>query len=462
MRLFLLLVMLISFCPWAKSQDYYNVKYTGKDGIKYDCLLIEDGKAKLSIRMQFVIAKKKYLVEMKYQSWAIPTKKGNEEFLHFKAESMYGSAIMFLSEEMLPGFTAPCFIWYAAKGKMSATNPLYITTDFVNYTDKRKAELCEQISMQEITKGRLKPYFLPGDEDYEAIIITASLNQKADEGLPPLKNIPTLHFIMAANTGDPLIGPSCAKDEENLLKELKGITGSLGIVLKPYIVNANNEKDFSRKNLQAKIDELKAGPEDIIIFSYSGHGARWDDQKDPYPFMQLWVKTPYKEDVKNQAEYELLKRIVQLNSLSLSEVNQLLNKKGARLTIVLGDMCNTELGAKKPVDLENILNFGDALRSSTEIIRRDPVKLRKLFIDAKGSLLSCAAKPKEKASGNSTAGGYYTASFIEALRLAGTYNKPAATWENIITKTIDQALIYRQNASPDAVQNGMRFLSIKQ
>ncbi len=462
MRLLLFFTLLINFCPKAKSQDFYNVKFTGKDGVKYDCLLVEDSKAKLSVRMQFAANKKKYLVEMKYQSWPIATKDGGEDFLHFKAESMYGSAITFLSGQMPPGFTAPCFIWYAAKGKMSTTNPLYITTDYIKFTDKRKVELCEQISMLDITKGRLKPYFVEGDEEYEALKIIAGLNLKADEGLPPLKNIPTLHFIMAANTGDPLIGPSCAKDEENLLKELKGITGSLGIVLKPYIVNAKNEKDFSRKNLLAKIDELKAGPDDIIIFSYSGHGARWDDQKDPYPFMQLWVKTPYKEDVKNQAEYELLKRIVQLNSLSLSEVNQLLNKKGARLTVVLGDLCNTELGAAKPVDLGNILNFGDALRSSTEIIRRDPVKLRKLFIDATGSLLSCAAKPKEKASGNNTAGGYYTASFIEALRLAGTYNKPATTWENIITKTIDQALIYRQNASPDAEQNGMRFLSIKQ
>ena len=462
MRIFLFLITLILFCPWAKSQDYYNIKYTGKDGVKYDCLLTEDNRAKISIRMRFTKEKITYLVEMKYRSMAIATKAGKEEFLHFKAETMYGSAITFLTKEMLPGFVAPCFIWYAANGKMGTTNPLYVTTDFVNFRDKRKVERCEQISMLEITKGRLKPYFTDGDEDYEAIITTASLNLKAGEELPPLKNSATLHFIMAANTGDPKIGPSCARDEENMLKELKGIAAALGIVLKPYIVNAAIEKDFSRKKLLATIDQVKAAPEDIIIFSYSGHGARWDDQKDPYPFMQMWVTTPYKEDVKNQTEYELLKRIVQLNSVGLSEVNQLINKKGARLNIVLGDMCNTELGAAKPVDLENILNFGDALRNSTEIIRRDPVKLRKLFIEAKGTLLSCAAKPKEKASGNKTAGGYYTASFLEALRLAGTYNMPAATWENIITKTIDQALLYRQNANPDAVQNGMRFLSIKE
>ncbi|MES2772581.1 MAG: caspase family protein [Bacteroidota bacterium] len=267
---------------------------------------------------------------------------------------------------------------------------------------------------------------------------------------------------MVANTGDKKIGPSCAKDEENLQKELTAVAGSVGITYKPYILNAASEKDFNKTKLMAMLNAVKTEPDDIILFSYSGHGARWDNQKDDYPFMELWVTTPFNPEPKNNTEYEMIKRIVKENSVSLSEVYELLNKKGARLNIVLGDMCNTDVGAPRPVSLENILSFGDALRSGTEIIRRDPVKLRKLFIEASGNLISNASKPKEKASGNNTAGGYYTASFVEALRQAGSYNQPSASWEKIIAQTIDQALIYRKNASPEEVQNGIRYVQIKE
>jgi len=462
MRLITLSFLLLFLLPKAKSQDFYNVKYTGSDGIKYDCLLIEDSRRDINIRIRFLHKKKNYLVEIKYRSSPIVTNTGNKKFLHFKAESMYGSSISFLSNESMPGYIAPCFIFYPDKGKIGKLNPLFTTTDYNNFSNQKKVEVCEQVSMQEVRNGRLKPYYTDGDKAYEEITAMAALNLKAAEELIPLKGMPTLHFIMVANTADKKIGVSCAKDLENLEKELKGVATATGIMYKPYIVDATDEKKFSKTTLVSKLNSVKAAPDDIIIFSYSGHGARWDDQKDDYPFMEMWVTTPFSLEPKTNAEYEIIKRIVQQNSIGLSEVHALLNKKGARLNIVLGDMCNTTLGAPRPVNLENILSFGNALRSGTEIIRRDPVKLRKLFIETSGNLISNAAKPLEKASGNSTAGGYYTASFVEALRLAGTYNQPASSWEEIIDKTIEQALMYRKNATPKELQNGIRNVVIKE
>ncbi|MES2772582.1 MAG: hypothetical protein V4722_00265 [Bacteroidota bacterium] len=189
MRLFIFPVLLLICSLAAKGQDLYNVKFTGSDGIKYDCLFIDEN-AQLSVFIRFNTSGKQYLVEIKYRTTPIATTQGNKKFLHFKAASMYGSSISFLSEESMPGFIAPCFIWYPDKGKMGTLNPLYTTTDYINFSKQKKVELCEQISMLDVTKDRLKPYFPEGSYTHEELKTMAAASLKAANELPPLKKYP--------------------------------------------------------------------------------------------------------------------------------------------------------------------------------------------------------------------------------------------------------------------------------
>ncbi|MES2772580.1 MAG: caspase family protein [Bacteroidota bacterium] len=459
---FSLVLLLLFISSSAISQDLFHVVYTGKDGVKYDCLLIEDSTGKVNVRMQFDKKKVHYLADILYQS-PIETSIKGKRAVYFKAhpgfKNQTGIGNSFLTKNIPAGFKPPCFVYYTAPDKGENQTLPFVTDDASRFKGLKQITSCVQLNTRDIKEDRLNAYFTIDDSTLEAIKLIYGY------GLPEMMELPgnkvvTLHFIMVANTADQGIGVSCNKDRENLEKEIKAIAKTLNIAYKPYLIAAN---DFTKKKLLTKLEEVDAASDDIVIFSYSGHGSRWEAQEDPYPFMNLWVTEPFNKNPKTQTELEMIKGIIRDNSLGLSEVFQLVKNKNARLNIVLGDMCNTSIGVPRPVSIKTLLTFGNSLRSSTQVLPRNPAKLKKLFISSRGDLISTAARPNEKAAGNNTGGGFFTYSFIEALRLAGSFNSiTTPSWEKILTQTIDNALTLRKKEFPDGVQNGIRSLTITQ
>ena len=452
--------MLLLFFNTVKSQDLFNVKYTGRDGTKYDCLFVADSSDEVYVRMKFNKNGVSYLADIKYQQPVSITLKG-KEFFYSKVDSAfknkYGKSNCFLSTKVLTNFKPPCFIYYLNSGTKNSNLP-YVTDDAINFTNIREVTTCKQLNKKDIREGGLNAFYTLGEEKLYAIKSIYRANLPDPVETPSTKIPPTLHFIMVTNSADKKIGVSCIKDRENLQREMFAITTTLRIDYKPYFINA---QDFSKPKLLSKLDLVKPASDDIVIFSYSGHGARWEDQKDEYPFMELWVTQPFSDNPKTQAELDTIRRIVMNNSLGLSEVFEIIKTKSARLNIVLGDLCNTSIGVSRPLITKNILTFGNWLRNGSEFMSRDPEKLRKLFITARGNLIFTAAKPNEKAAGNQTVGGYFTHSFVNAIRSAGSYNNsPPFSWEKIINQTIEGALQTRKKATPEELQNGLRFMTI--
>ncbi|MES2772583.1 MAG: caspase family protein [Bacteroidota bacterium] len=463
MRLFISLFIFLLGSHLANGQELARIQYEDDDGIKYDGLLVNYAPDDVHIRLAFEKDGKEYVVHLEYE--ILPARissKSGEEYILMRQDPSWNikdgftDANNFVSDDILEDFVPHSFIWYPDSKINPGDERPFFFEGSARYADKKMVDSYEIINPEDVTKDFLLKFFKDNDKEYLELEEMCRVDESDHRALPPLKIKPTMHFMMVVNSGDEKIGVSCSKDQEKLDKEFSAIARTLGIPYKPYLIYCAN--DLTKIKLQSELNKLNPTPNDIVIFSYSGHGSRWSDQKDQYPFMNLWVTPPFNNEPQDQAELLEVKKQVNQNSLGLSEVYQQITKKNARLNIILGDLCNTSIGVPRPVNTESYLTFGH--RDATGFLIRDTVKLRKLFINAKGNLLSTAAKPDQAASGNSTSGGYYTTGFIDALREAASFRNNSPTWESIINKTINNALAYRKRAEPNEVQNGIRYNKI--
>src|SRR6185295_7934667 len=148
------------------------------------------------------------------------------------------------------------------------------------------------------------------------------------------------------------------------------IAGALSVSYQEYIVDGSS---FSKDRVQATLNSVSPGSNDIVIFIYRGHGFRWKNQTNEWPQMDLRTSS--------------YAQITENSSMNLADVYSTLKSKGARLNIILGDCCNSEINASS-VTANNFLTFQVDNNS-------DITKLRKLFLGTNGMVLSSAAQKGE-------------------------------------------------------------------
>lgn len=232
----------------------------------------------------------------------------------------------------------------------------------------------------------------------------------------------TLHAIIFANTKSPGnpnnprdegIGPSVTVDFERMGLELTSISSFIGYNLKKYYYYGTQDR-FNRNCLINVLNNLSCSKDDIVFFYYSGHGGRFENEDSQYPEMIL--KVPY-GSVGSQDVYPLY------------DVYKQIMRKSPRLTIVMGDLCNsTWKGVMKPAS-----NNREASIKSNAVC--DVYK--NLFLHVKGGLIATSSKPGQTSgcaqfSDGSEAGGRFTASFLQCL---GSYVSSGrnVNWETLLT-----------------------------
>ena len=139
----------------------------------------------------------------------------------------------------------------------------------------------------------------------------------------------------------------------------------------------------------------------------------------------------------------------------MTDVYKAFTDKGARLSIVLSDCCNTKVGYETPTAVSMNSLFSRASHSL------DTDKLRNLFLGQGGNVWATAASPGE-ASWCSVKGGFFLLSFIESLRYQiSTLTQEKPSWESLINLAIDEA---RKKTNANGVpqeQNGMKQVRTK-
>lgn len=248
----------------------------------------------------------------------------------------------------------------------------------------------------------------------------------------------SLHLIFLANTEISDIGQAVGIDLKRICSEMKGVCSKLGLSYQQYIIAG---MDFGRDALVKQLDAVKPQENDIVMFVYSGHGFRWQDQTDPYP--QLALVTDDYTDIRQTGNY-----------VALSDIDREIKGKGARLSIVLADCCNSVYGQPSPLPLgsNTLLSRGNT-NLSTE-------RLRSLFLGQAGHIICTASSPGE-VSWCSQAGGNFTCNFIESFRkeINLLSDNSTATWDSILEATVQNTRKYTEQNSLSS-QNAVKEISV--
>ena len=223
----------------------------------------------------------------------------------------------------------------------------------------------------------------------------------------------------------------------NLNSEFGGIAKVLGM---RYDLQAIRGKNYSKENLSKLMRNFQPNSDDVVVFVYTGHGFRFDDQQDYYPNMDL-CPTSYDDPTKNY--------------VAVSDVYKELAAKGARLNLVFSDCCNNEIGETTP-----IINTSTLFSRSNNNF--DVKKLERLFVDASGSLIATAASPGEM-SWCGVNGGFFTLSLLESLRAQiSVLSTGLPDWETLVANALTAATAKSQNNVNTKAQHGMKMIRIKQ
>ena len=216
------------------------------------------------------------------------------------------------------------------------------------------------------------------------------IEENPSDNVQPDNSPASMQLILVAATKDESIGESVETDVKLVRKNFSGIAKLLGI---PYKETVIADDDFKKSKIENAIRQLSPGANDVVIFVYSGHGFRFDDDTDAYPRMYL----TYDGDLNDQTY------------LSTTEVYDQLVAKHARLTIFLTDCCNSKAGINRS-QVETVA-FGT--RSSNN--NADIEKLRTLFLNESGTIRATAAKAGQYALCDAS-GGFMLTSILNNIK----------------------------------------------
>ena len=354
------------------------------------------------------------------------------------------------------GRSMPTIFWawktYNANDRRPTPQMYYDMTNSADYFD---ATSFQEKLLAGMDAAYLGKFYKTNEPEYKALMAAAkkiadqdraevvSRNRKDDTGIlaaspnPAKFEGPTLRLLMVANTEVTDIGIACQQDIKNVTNEFRNIARVLDM---PYEQTLISETDFNKENVAKAIKDFHPGSKDIAVFVYSGHGFRFQDQKDYFPCIDL-SPSDYDKAVENYS--------------TMTDIYNAFTAKGARLNIVLSDCCNTRVGQETPTAVSISTLFSRASNSF------DADKLRNLFLSQSGNVWATAASPGE-ASWCSVKGGFFLLSFIESLRYQiSTLTQDKPSWEALISLTIDEARKKTNGNGVPQEQNGVKEVKTK-
>jgi len=205
----------------------------------------------------------------------------------------------------------------------------------------------------------------------------------------------TIHAIVFAATNDATIGDGSQKSFNLISSEIETIINQTGLRSELYYRTGDA---FTLGSYQSVINDLGDidVSQDIILFYFLGHGYQ---SNNPYPNV-VFKNT---SGVVSQQDLDEA-------SVNLEDISRELTQKGAKLTIVIGEACNNEL------DLEsgNYTNTEDIVTNLTPPLATSE-KYRRLFLEAKGSILVSSSRSGQPSYISKSEGGAFTHSFLKAL-----------------------------------------------
>lgn len=417
MKKVILTIITVLLCMVAKSQTLYELKY-------YD--IVDDE----TYKGLFVFTDEENCV---LRCVSKPDKSGRYNWWEYNYTCVYEKEkgvhyLSFIHEEpedknapIVPEF---CMEYTTRGGFQSQTYAVFHDPNAEDDTDDQweEVEYFREIDIQEKDENYFMQFYDADEEMFQLIMEARDLlisqedkynddkyedDNTDEDGNTADDGSTTMHLILVGATMDETIGESVVTDVNLVKDNFKEIAKKIGIRYKETVIMGNN---FKKANIENTVNRLNVGKNDVVIFVYSGHGFRFDDDTDPYPRMYL----AYDGEVTATTE------------LSTTELYEKITQKNARLTIFLTDCCNSKYGATR-AEVESIA-FGTRGTSNNT----DVDKLYHLFVEESGTVRATAAKAGQYALCDAS-GGFMLTSIINNIKsLTSALSKDTPSWEAII------------------------------
>ncbi|MCB9285885.1 MAG: caspase family protein [Lewinellaceae bacterium] len=234
----------------------------------------------------------------------------------------------------------------------------------------------------------------------------------------------TLHLILSIDQYNQDISKGCEIDDVNLTSTLEWLAEDAGMGIQKYTYG------FSQQDAYNFFQGFTCGPDDVVVFFYSGHGFRTEDDNVIWPLMYYCVE--------NEAPTggEGLKSC----GVPLDWVHQVLIKKGPRMSITIGNSCNNVPG-------------DDSANKRAQGLKKDKPgqpdgnKMQNLALltSFSGHIIASGASPGQFAYTNDEDGSYFVNELTNVLLDGMVFAENPTSWASMLKKTRDEV----QKKKPD-------------
>lgn len=181
----------------------------------------------------------------------------------------------------------------------------------------------------------------------------------------------TIHWITFVDTTDGNVGQIDINTRQLLYTRWINVVNA-ALAPKGYKSHVMDFYDVKTtpENCKSAVQNLICEPEDVVVFYYIGHGARSNQDRTPFPQMQLAQS--------NERKF-----------VPLTWVHNELKSKRARFTLTIGMCCNVYadvLSAKDNIAFG--LNSGNASFSANQV-----ANIQQMFLGNKGDIIITSSKP---------------------------------------------------------------------
>lgn len=404
----------------SNAQSYFflenKVPLSNSTSIHYSTFLILERDGTASARISYVdpTTGDSCLVELS-MSDSINTDIGNTDETRYLVAA---SIPQFIKGIHNIGFATPRFIF---KKQVDVDNSFYLpyAAEFKGADGNwggSEMILNQEKNLPDLPKEprRLLLFFKPDEAFFKYVFTPLS------RGPSGITRKEKLFLIVVANTTDSSIGLSSKKDLDNVTKTFTGLAKDLGMEIIPTYISGDG---FSKQAVEKAISKPKLNPSpiDIVIFYYSGHGFRYNDDTSRYPRISLRTSP---------------KMARSKNNLGIEEIYQQIVKLGARVNIVLSDCCNENIGIPRPVG-KDILGprGGETWPGKLNMENSNAL----LFPEKPVSILVGSAEINQLASGNPNMGGFFTAFFRAELEKSLYGYQSSKSWKNMLLSAKEKA-----------------------
>ncbi len=399
----------------AKAQSVYELSFTfpaANTTVDFKACYVDaaDGKAKVRLR---------FTAPGKPDSLLLAELDAVEEFPDINTGCINSNRVYYILKNLKfiegrdPGIILPKYFCFQKDAATGFFEPYGIA----NSSADCNAELVKFsniafINQQSLTKDFVLKYFKPYDLFYRNLFVTN--NPKA---LTTNEKNVRIFLLIVANVDDPKIGPADRKNMYDAIAFFGKIKQFLGIG--DFIYDTITGRRLTKQNVENAVNTFyaPAGPNDILVFYYNGHGFRKPTDGRPGPYI----------DLKDKNNWRIMEA-----SASLEDIYVTIRKKRARLSLVLGECCNALITDTNPLAEPPAVKKSFGINWSTE-------NCRNLFLNSTPmSILGAAASPSMLAASNNNFGGFFSFFFRTALETHFSFAKTAVTWDQVFKQTAEQ------------------------